>query len=71
MCDVDKLESSEVWRFTGLRVMCDDDRFGNLEVYTLCAMMISLKVRRFGSLHTVCDDDKFGSLEVHKFTHSA
>ena len=48
--------------------MCDVDKFGSLEVYTLCVMMISLEVWKFGSLHIVCDDDKFGSLEVWKFT---
>ena len=48
--------------------MCDDDKFGSLEVYMLCVMMISLEVCKFTSLHFVCDDDKFGSLEVYKFT---
>ena len=48
--------------------MCDDDKFGSLQVYTLCVMMISLEVWKFGSLHIVCDDAKFGSLEVYKFT---
>ena len=27
--------------------MCDDDKFGTLGVYTLCAMMINLEVWRF------------------------
>ena len=36
----------------------------NLEVYVLCAMMISLDVWKYGSLCVVCDDCKFGSLEV-------
>ena len=49
--------------------MCDDDKFGGLQVYMLCMMMISLGVRKFGRLHVVCDDDKFGSLEIIKFTH--
>ena len=44
--------------------MCDDDRFGSLEVYMLCAMRISLEDWNFTSLHIVCDDDKFESLEV-------
>ena len=39
------LISLEVWEFGGLHVVCDDDdRFGSLEIYMLCAMMISLKV---------------------------
>ena len=42
--------------------MCDDDKFGSLEVYTLCVMMISLEVWKFGSLCIACDDDKFVSL---------
>ena len=46
--------------------MCDDDKFGSLEVYILCVMMISLEVWKFGSLQNVCDDDKFGSLEVYR-----
>ena len=46
--------------------MCDDDRFGSLQIYMLCATMISLEDRRFTSVHIVCDD-KFGSLEVWKF----
>ena len=45
--------------------MWDVDKFGSLEVYTLCVMMISLEVWKFGSLHIVRDDDKFGSLEVY------
>ena len=45
--------SMEVWKFGGLHIVCDDDKFGGL---------------RFGGLHVVCGDDKFGSLEVWKFT---
>ena len=56
MCDDDKFGSLEVWKF------------GGLEVYTLCAMMMCLEVRKFGSLQVVCDDDKFGSLEAYQFT---
>ena len=44
--------------------MCDDDKFGSLEVRILCVMMIQLKVWRFTTLYNVCDDYKFGSLEV-------
>ena len=43
--------------------MCDDDKFGSLEVYKLCVMMISLEVWKF----TNCKwTDKFGSLEVYR-----
>ena len=49
--------------------MCDDDTPGNLEVYMLCVMMISLEVYKFTNSHIVCDGDRFGSLEVFKFTH--
>ena len=45
--------------------MCDDDKFGSLEPYMLCVMMIILEVWRFTSLHVVVHDDKFGSLEVY------
>ena len=48
--------------------MCDDDKFGNLEVYTSCVMMISLEVWKFTGLHVVCDDDKFGRSEVDGLT---
>ena len=61
--------SLEVWRFGGLHSVCDDDRFGSLEVYMLCVMMISWEVWRFGRLHIVCDDDTFGRLEVSKLTY--
>ena len=47
--------------------MCDDDKFGSLQVYTLCAMIGSSEVFRFGSLHIVFDVDKVGSSEVWKF----
>ena len=49
--------------------MCDVDKFGSSEVYTLCVMMIILEVWKFGRLHIVWDDDTFGSLEVYRFTH--
>ena len=40
-----------------------DDKFGSLEVYKLCMMMISLEVWKF----TNCEwTDKFGSLEVYR-----
>ena len=48
--------------------MCADDKFGSLEVYTLCKMMISLEIWKFEGLGVVCDDDKFGCLEVWKVT---
>ena len=51
--------------------MCDDDKFGSLEVYILCVTMISLEVWKFEVLHIVFDDDKFGSLEVYQFTYFA
>ena len=41
--------------------MCDVDKFGkfgSLEVYILCVMMISLEVWKFTNLHVVCDDDR-------------
>ena len=44
-----------VWRFGRLHVVCDDDKFGSLEIYKFT--------------HVVCDDDKSGSLEVRKFTY--
>ena len=34
--------SIEVWKFGGLHIVCDDHKFGGLEVYMLCVMMISL-----------------------------
>ena len=37
----------EVWRFGSLHIVCDDDRFESLKVYTLCVMMISLEAWRF------------------------
>ena len=36
--------SLEVWKFGSLHIVCDDDKFGSLEVCILCVMMISLKV---------------------------
>ena len=65
--------SYEVWKFGGLCIVCNDDikiwKFGSLEVYILCVMMISLEVWKFGSLRNVCGNDKFGSLGVWKFTY--
>ena len=58
----------EVWKFESLHMVCDDDKFGSLEVYMLCMMVTSLEVGKLGSLHTVCDDDNFGSLDVYEFT---
>ena len=46
--------------------MCDDDKSGSLEVYTLCVMMISLE--NWKLTWCVCDDDKFGRLEAWRFT---
>ena len=37
----------EVWKFGSLHAVCDDDKFGSLEVFegcVLCVMMISLEV---------------------------
>ena len=45
--------------------MCDVDKFGSLEVYKLCVMMIGLEVWKFASLHIVCDVDKSASLQVY------
>ena len=45
--------------------MRNDDKFGSLEVYIWCVIMISLQLWKFGSLHIVCDDLKFGSLDVY------
>ena len=39
----------QVWKSTSLHIVCDDDKFGSLEVW---------------KLHIVCDDDRFGGLEV-------
>ena len=47
----------EVWKFTKL---CLYVTMISLEVWKLCAVLISLEVYRI-----VCDDDKFGSLEVN------
>ena len=55
----------KVRRSGSLHIVCDDDKVGSLEVYTLCVVMITLEVWRFTSLHVVYDDDKFGSLEVY------
>ena len=49
--------------------MCDVDKFGSLDVYMMCLMLISLEVWMLGSLHVVGADDKFGSLEVWTFTY--
>ena len=35
------------------RTICDDDKFGSLEVYILCVMLISLEVYRI-----ICDEDE-------------
>ena len=45
--------SLEVRKFESLHIVCDDNKFGSLQVckFTCC----------------VCDDDKFGSLEVWRF----
>ena len=48
------MTSLQVWRFTSVYVVCDDD---------------TLKVRKFASLHISCDDDKLGSLEGWKSTY--
>ena len=37
----------EVWKFGSLHVVCDDDKFGSLEGYMVCATMISLEVWKF------------------------
>ena len=65
MCDDDNFGSLEVWK---LQNCTWTDKFGGLEVYTLCVMMINLEVWKFTSLHIVRDDDKFGSLEVYRLT---
>ena len=39
--------SLEVWKYRLLRIVCDDDKFGSLEVCILCVMMIGLEVWRF------------------------
>ena len=44
--------------------MCDGDKFGSLEAYILCVMMICLEVWKDRALHNVCDDDE---LEVWKY----
>ena len=36
--------SLEGWKCGRLHILCDDDTFGSLEVYELCAMTISLEV---------------------------
>ena len=44
--------------------MCDAEKFGSLEVYILCVVLISLVSLEV--YRTMCDEDKFGSLEVYK-----
>ena len=36
--------SLEVLKFGSLHIVCDVDKFGSLEVYMLCAMLIRLEV---------------------------
>ena len=55
MCDADKSGSLEVYKG-----ICVDDRFGSLEVYILCVLLIGLEVY---ILHVMMI-----SLEVWKFT---
>ena len=40
----------EVWKFTSLHVVYDDDKFGSLEVYRIVNGLISLEVWRFTKL---------------------
>ena len=62
VCDDDKFGSSEtfevyilcvmmisleVWKFTSLHGLHDDDKFKGLEVYSSCVMLISLEVWKF------------------------
>ena len=55
--------------------MCDDDKFGSLEVWkfgslkvcVLCVMMISLEVWKFGSLEVYILCVMIISLELWKF----
>ena len=46
------------------RTICDDEKFGSLEVYTLCAMVIRLEVWKITKL---CLYMMMISLEVWKF----
>ena len=48
--------SLEVRKFGRLHIVRDDDKFGTLEGYPLCVMMIRLEVGKLGSLevYTVC-----------------
>ena len=58
---------SGVDKFVSLHVVCDVDKFGkfgSLEVYILCVMMISLEVWKFGSIV-----NERISLEVWKFAN--
>ena len=63
MSNVDKRGSFEVYKFTTLHVVCDDDTFGSLEVYTLC------DADKFGGLQVYMFCATTISLEVYKFTH--
>ena len=46
------------------RTICDDDKFGSLEVYILFVVLISLEVCKFTELYVMMI-----SLEVWKFTY--
>ena len=47
--------------------MCDDDKFGGLEVYIKCAIMIRLEAWGFGGLEVYVLCVMMISLEVWKF----
>ena len=40
----DRSRGLEVWMFTSLHAVFDDDKFGSLQVYISCVMLISLEV---------------------------
>ena len=51
--------------------MCDDDKFGSLEDYMSCVILIALEVWMLGSLQVYVLCVMMIGLEVYKFTHCA
>ena len=58
----------EVWKFTNLHSVCDDDKPGSLHVYTFCVMMVRSEVYKFTCLHVYMLCVMMISLQVYKFT---
>ena len=49
--------------------MCGDDKFGSLQVYMLCMMMISLEFWKFGGLEVYILCVMMIRFEVWRLTH--